>query len=194
MGLLTFDDAALPPNLSRVAITPLMLAHDPKLRRVFRIGAWMARTVGRWRWLRRRIAERLSRAPEMIALPPADANEIMEDQLSMAPVISARQLEAMSRLSLHVGHQRRVMLVHGVDDQWVRDAEIIRRAAEDLGLDRAHVHTLASGGHTPQLPLANHPEWTARNVDEIGRLIQSMMVTAHEQTRSPMDSATTATS
>lgn len=70
---------------------------------------------------------------------------------------------------------------------------LVRRIGEDLGLDRAHVHTLASGGHTPQLPLANPPEWTARNVDEIGRVIQSMMVTAHEQTRSPLDSATTAT-
>jgi hypothetical protein len=194
MGLLTFDDAALPPNLSRVAITPLLLSHDVKLKRLFRVGAWMQRTIGRIRWLRRLVAQRLSRVSEMLALPPADANEIMEDQLSISPIIGAQQLEAMARVQLHVGRQRRVVLIAGLDDPWVRDGELVRQAAEDLGLDRAHVHTLASGGHTPQLPLANHPEWTARNVDEIGRVIQSMMVTAHEQTRSPMDSATTATS
>lgn len=194
MGLLTFDDAALPPSLARVAITPLFLAHDARLRRIFRVGAWVQRTLGQLRWLRRALAARLSRTSEMLALMPADAAEIASDHLSISPRIGARQLDAMSRMRLRVGRQRRVVLISGLDDPWVRDVEIVRRAAEDLGLDRAHVHTLASGGHTPQLPLANHPEWTARNLDEIGRVIQSMIVTAHETTEAPMPSATTATS
>jgi pimeloyl-ACP methyl ester carboxylesterase len=193
MGLLTFDESALPPTVARVAITPLFLAHDRKLQRVMRVGAWVQRTVGRIRWLRRKIAQWLARTDEMLALAPADAAEIMDDHLSIPPAIGARQLEAMARVRLRVGPQRRVVLVSGLDDPWVPDVQVVRRAAEDLGLDRAHVHTLASGGHTPQLPLANHPEWTARNVDEIGRVIQSMIVTAHEQTQSPMGSATTAT-
>lgn len=193
MGLLTFDETELPPSVARVAITPLFLAHDPKLRRVFRVGSWVQRTIGRIRWLRRAIAMRLGRTTEMLALPPADAAEILNDHLSIPPSIGAGQLEAMSRMQLRGGPQRRVVLVSGLDDPWVRDVEVVRRAAEDLGLDRAHVHTLASGGHTPQLPLANRPEWSARNLDEIGRLIQSMIVTAHEMTQSPVGSATTAT-
>jgi hypothetical protein len=193
MGLLTFDDAALPSTVARVAITPILLTHDPKLRRVMRVGAWVQRTLGRIRWLRRRIAERLSRTTEMLALAPADAAEIMEDHLSIPPPIGARQLEAMAAVRMRVGRQRRVVLISGVDDPWVRDVDVVRRAAEDLGLDRAHVHMLASGGHTPQLPLANRPEWTARNVDEIGRVIQSMIVTAHELTESPSPGAATAT-
>ena len=99
----------------------------------------------------------------------------------------------MAETTLRVGRQRRVVVVSGADDPWVRNPEIVRRLAEDLGLDRAHVHTLASGGHTPQLPLAMHPEWTARNVNEIGHIIRSMIVTAHERTESPMDAAATAT-
>ncbi len=193
MGLLTFDDADLPPQVARVAITPLLVAHDPRLRRLFRVGSWIARTLGRVRWLRRRIAEFLGRTSEMIALRPEDVTEIMNDQLSVPAVWSAIQLEAMARLQMRVGRQRRVVMIAGLDDPWVKDVSVVVRAAEDLGLDRAHVHTLASGGHTPQLPLANHPEWTARNVDEIGRVIQGMIVTANELTQSPMQTATTAT-
>jgi hypothetical protein len=192
-ALLTFDDAELPPQLARVAITPLFVAHDPRLRRLFRIGGWIARTIGRVRWLRRAIARRLQRTSELLALEPEDAAQIIEDHLSMPPAIAARQLDALARVQLRVGHQRRVVLISGLDDPWVSDAGFVRRAAEDLGLDRAHVHTLASGGHTPQLPLVLHPEWTARNVDEIGRVIQSMLVTAHERTESPPDASPTAT-
>ncbi len=192
-ALLTFDDADLPPQLARVAITPLLVAHDPRLRRIFRIGGWIAHTIGRIRWLRRAIARRLQRTSELLALEPEDAAQIIEDHLSMPPAIAARQLDALSRLQLRVGHQRRVVLISGLDDPWVSDAGFVRRAAEDLGLDRAHVHTLASGGHSPQLPLVRHPEWTARNVDEIGRVIQSMLVTAHERTESYPDESPTAT-
>jgi hypothetical protein len=99
----------------------------------------------------------------------------------------------MAAMRMRVGRQRRVVLISGLDDPWVKDVDVVRRAAEDLGLDRAHVHTLESGGHTPQLPLANRPEWTARNVDEIGRVIQSMIVTAHELTESPSPGTATAT-
>ncbi len=193
MGLLTFDDDELPPQVARVAITPLLLAHDRRLRRVFRVGSWIARTLGRLRWLRRRIAIRLGHTPEMLTLQPEDSAAILEAHLSVPAAIAADQLRAMATLSLRRGRQRRVVLVSGLDDQWVRDLALIRRLADDLGLDPAHVHTLASGGHTPQLPLALHPEWTARNVDEIGRVIQSMLVTAHDPTRSPPSDGTTAT-
>lgn len=190
MGLLTYDDAELPPHVARVAITPLFLAHDPRLRRMFRSGAWIARTIGRIRWVRRALARRLARTVEMLTLARADHDAFIEAHLALPAAIAHRHLAAMSRLELRVGRQRRVVMISGLDDPLVRDPAMITRAAESLGLDRAHVHTLASGGHTPHLPLALRPEWTARNVDEIGRVIQSMLVTAHEPTRSPADSST----
>lgn len=191
-GLLTYDDSDLPTHVARVAITPLFIA-DSRTRRRFRVGSWLARIVGPWRWLRRTVIERLARTPEMLALEPGDAAEVIDNQLSIAPSIAAGQLAAMARTTLRVGRQRRVVLIWGLDDPWVEDIAAVQRAAEDLGLDPAHVHTLASGGHTPQLPLAMHPEWAARNLDEIGRIIQSMIVTAHERTESARASAATVT-
>ena len=35
-----------------------------------------------------------------------------------------------------------------------------------------------------------HPEWTARNVDEISRVIEAMMLTAHEPEATPSMTAT----
>ena len=96
---------------------------------------------------------------------------------------------ALANAPFRAGRQRRVTLIYGVDDPLMKNEEVLRAAAEQLGLDSAHVHRMASGGHSPHLSLVMHPEWAARNIDEIGRIVQSMILTAHEPTTTPSANA-----
>jgi hypothetical protein len=191
MAALTLDDARLPPTLARLALTPLLAAYDSRLRWAFRIGAIMVTTLGRIRWLRRALARRLGRVPAMLQLEVGDNDEVIDNQLALPAGHAARQLAAMSRVKMTVGRQRRLVLVTGKDDPVTSRPKVVSAAIAGLGLDPAQVHVLASGGHTPQLPLALHPEWTARNIDELCHLVQSLLVTAHQPTATPV--AATAT-
>jgi alkyl hydroperoxide reductase subunit AhpC len=55
------------------------------------------------------------------------------------------------------------------------------------------VQRLASANHFPQLELTAHPEWTARNVAEIVRTIDRMLLSSHEGTLHPGDIGSTHT-
>lgn len=85
---------------------------------------------------------------------------------------------------LKIGRQQRATIVAGVDDPWLQNEDALLGAAADLGLEPAQIHRLASGGHHPHLESVSHPEWTARNVNQLLRVIESMIVTAHEPTSS----------
>ena len=65
-----------------------------------------------------------------------------------------------------------------IDIEVLKPVESIALNASGLSFSSA---LLASGGHTPQIPMSTHPEWTARNVDEIGRVVQAMIVGASVQ-------------
>jgi hypothetical protein len=50
----------------------------------------------------------------------------------------------------------------------------------EVGIEPAMVHRLASGGHNPHASSETHPEWVARNRDDIVRIIDGMLITAAE--------------
>ena len=39
---------------------------------------------------------------------------------------------------------------------------------------------MASGGHFPHMPFVDHPEWSARNQDELVRLIGAVLLSSTE--------------
>ncbi len=190
MSLLTLDDSDIDAQVARVLINPMFVEHDPRLRRVMRATSLLARAVGRFTPLRRVLTERFCRTGPAEQLLPEDQDEMIQLTMDVTPAVVAGVCEALGGVTYKRGRQRRVALLCGVDDPWTRGPELIERASRDLGIDPAHIHLLASGGHTPQIPMSTHPEWTARNIDEIGRVVQAMILTAHEPTSTPSMTAT----
>jgi alpha-beta hydrolase superfamily lysophospholipase len=194
MSLLTLDDGELAPHVARVLINPLLVDQDPRLRRALRTSRWLTRALSISGTMHRAVLRGLCRRGPSQQLTAEDQDEMFRLGCAVTPAVIARLLEAKRLVSYKRGRHRRVALLSGVDDPWVRDRAFIDTAAADLGIDPAHVHLLASGGHSPHVPLAHHPEWTARNVDEISRVIQAMMLTAHEPEATPSMTVTAGSS
>lgn len=190
MALLTLDDGDVDPQVARVLVNPMLTPHDPTLRRKLQLITWVARAAGRLPPVRRALVEYACRSGASRQLTPEDQDEMIELNLAVDPGTHARIVGALADVAFKRGRQRRVALLCGVDDPWLRDAEVRARGAADLGIDPAHLHLLASGGHSPQVPNPRHPEWTARNVDELNRIVGAMMVTAHEPTATPSPTVT----
>jgi serine/threonine protein kinase len=190
MSLLTLDDSDVDAQVARVLINPMYIEHDARLRRGMLSMAKLARAVGRFPWLRRKLTRYFCTTGPAEQLTREDQEEMIHLSLAVTPGVVAGVCEALGSVEFKRGRQRRVALLCGVDDPWTRDQALLDRATSDIGIDPAHIHLLASGGHTPQTPLSTHPEWTARNVDEIGRIVQAMILTAHEPTSTPSMTAT----
>jgi pimeloyl-ACP methyl ester carboxylesterase len=190
MSLLTLDDSDVDAQVARVLINPMYIEHDPKLRRGMRGMAMLARAVGPIPPLRRALTRHFCRTGPAEQLLPEDQELMIELSLAVTPAVVAGVCDALGTVTYKRGRQRRVALLCGVDDPWTRDQALLDRASSDIGIDPAHIHLLASGGHTPQIPMSTHPEWTARNIDEIGRVVQAMILTAHEPTSTPSMTAT----
>jgi hypothetical protein len=54
------------------------------------------------------------------------------------------------------------------------------RALALFGGTPDRVHRMASGGHFPHMPFVDHPEWSARNQDELVRIIGSVLLSSSE--------------
>ena len=190
IGMLTVDDADLPANVARVLINPVFCEQDGRIRRTLKLLALLTGTLGRVGFLRRRLIDLIDRGPAAEQLYREDRAEVRANLAAVEPVTGAALVRSIASTRLRIGRQRRVAIISGVDDPLTRTEDILLRAVDALGVDRVHVRRLASGGHSPHLPLATHPEWTARNVHEISRLVQAMILTAHEPTVTPTATAT----
>ncbi|MBZ0234106.1 MAG: alpha/beta fold hydrolase [Deltaproteobacteria bacterium] len=190
MALLTLDDSDVDAQVARVLINPLYVEHDARVRNGMLALSLLTRATASIPPLRRALTHRVCRTGPSEQLLREDQDEMIALSLGVTPGVLAGVLEALARVQYKRGRQRRVALLCGVDDPWTRGPDLIERATRDLGIDPAHIHLLASGGHTPQIPMSTHPEWTARNIDEIGRVVQAMILTAHEPTSTPSMTAT----
>jgi Protein kinase domain/Alpha/beta hydrolase family len=181
-SLLTIDDAAIGPHVSRVVINPVLVTHDSKLRRRLRAIATLTATVGRVPGMRRAMLQYAARYdPNIVVLTEEMKQNWMRESMRVPTDVLARILSAVRAPPPTIGRQRRLAVLVCLDDDWV-DIDILDRAVVELGLEQAQVHRAASGGHNPHLEMAEHPEWTARNVDQIVRVIDSMLITARETT------------
>jgi hypothetical protein len=181
-SLLTLSDEDIGPHVSRVLINPVLVSHDARLRRKLRAFSYFSATVGRLGPLRRAIVRSAARTdPNVTVLAPELRTMFVEESLRMPGDVFARILSAFRDAPPKVGRQRRLAIIACLDDDWVDEA-CLDAAAADLGLEPAQIHRVASGGHSPHLELEDHPEWTARNLDQIVRVIDSMLITAREHT------------
>ena len=181
-SLLTQNDEEVGPHVSRVLINPVLVSHDRRLERRLRMMAYLTRTVGRIGPLRRWIIRTIARTdPNLRVLTQEARDNFMRESLRMTGGVYARVLSAFTRSPPKVGRQRRLAILACLDDDWI-DEKALDAAARDIGLEPAQIHRAASGGHNPHAELADHPEWTARNIDQIVRVIDSMLITARETT------------
>jgi serine/threonine-protein kinase len=181
-SLLTLTDEDIGPHVTRVLINPVLVSHDPRLRRKMRAVSYLTATLGRIAPLRRAIVRSVSRSDaNLTVLEPAMREMFIEESLRMPGAVYARVLSAFRDSPPKIGRQRRLAIMACLDDSWIDEARL-DEAAVELGLEPAQIHRVASGGHNPHLELADHPEWTARNIDQIVRVIDSMLITAREHT------------
>ncbi|MCA1663088.1 MAG: hypothetical protein LC659_02235 [Myxococcales bacterium] len=74
---------------------------------------------------------------------------------------------------------RGVELVFGDKDP-MQPPKAQQRLVAEFGGDRDRVHRMGSGGHFPHIPFVDHPEWTARNRDELVRIIGAVLLSSSE--------------
>jgi hypothetical protein len=178
LALLTIDDDDAGQQVSRVAINPTLVGHQARLRWQLRAGAVLAATLGRFPAVRRALLRWSARNdPETRRLAPEFVAMVTEQLLRMPSAVMARILRALAATPAHFGRHRRAALMATVDDTWM-DPRVRTRAALELGMASTQVHLLPSGGHLPHVESANEPAGRARNVADIVRLIDSMLVTA----------------
>jgi Protein kinase domain len=182
IGLLSLEDGDYDPHCARVAVNPILVSHDPKVRPKLRRYAWLSGLLCHLPWLFRVMARFSTRFdPAARDLARDELQRMIATGRAMDPRVLARIIGAFARTPLKIGRQQNVALIACVDDPWMDNEDALLAAAADLGIERAQIQRMPSGSHFPHLESALHPEWTARNVDQLVRVIESMLVTASAQ-------------
>jgi pimeloyl-ACP methyl ester carboxylesterase len=181
-SLLSLSDEEVGPHVSRVLINPVLVSHNARLRRKMRGIARVTSMFGRIPALRRWTVDLISRTdPNVTVLTDEMKALFIRESLRMPGGVYARLLSAFHDSPPKLGRQRRLAIIACLDDSWI-DERRLDDVARDLGIEASQIHRVASGGHSPHLELKDHPEWTARNIDQIVRVIDSMLITARERT------------
>jgi pimeloyl-ACP methyl ester carboxylesterase len=190
IGLLSLEDFDYDPDVVRVAVNPILVSHDSSLRVTLRRWASAARLLSRFPRLFR-LAGRIAAHTDPTArdIAPEEFARMLRQNQAIDPRVMARIVSAFAEAPLRIGRQQGVALISCVDDPWMQNEEALLSAAQDIGLERAQLQRMASGAHFPFLESAKHPEWTARNVDQLVRVIESMLVTANASTDAPRQRA-----
>jgi hypothetical protein len=178
LALLTIDDDDAGQQVSRVAINPTLVGHQARLRWQLRAGAALAATLGHFPAARRALLRWSARTdPDTRRLAPEFVATVTDQLMRMPSAVMARILRALAATPARFGRHRRAALMATVDDTWMT-ARVRVRAAGELGMAPTQIHLLPSGGHLPHVESAHEPAGRARNVADIVRLIDSMLVTA----------------
>ncbi len=183
IGILTLEDGELGPRAVRIALTP----YFPALHRVQRwqavIVSVLVRLAGRSPALFRRLARwQASRSGAWWDLTGRQRARMLRQLLGRAPALLALLVREIGRARTPpAARLERVILVAGADDSAAPERTIVD-AASRLGIPAHNVHRMATGGHFPHLESLHHPEWTARNQDELVRLIDAHLIEADQQT------------
>jgi serine/threonine protein kinase len=181
-ALLCVSDELLGERTSRIAVTPVFPFVDWRLRLTLRVSGFLLRTLCRFEPLRRLVGRLLLHSPDIRAYAPEERAQIRERFLEVPPSALAALTSAVARAVPHASDRLdRCLIVVGKDDPLVPEAQVLA-ALGRLGIPRRSLHRLASGGHVPHLESDAHPEWTLRNVDQLARLVESMLLSAREGT------------
>jgi serine/threonine-protein kinase len=180
LALVALDSAELGARLQRIALTPAIMEVVPLQRAFGRVGATLLALGARNRLFRRLCGwisgSRIFAPP---GLPTAELAAMKRAILDAPLAIIAVMLRNVLGARLRPTALRGVELVFGDrDPTHPRTAQ--DRAIREFGGDLDRVHRMGSGGHHPHLPVVDHPEHSARNQDELVRIIGSILLASTE--------------
>jgi serine/threonine protein kinase len=179
LALLMVDQAAFGRRLTRITITPAVMELVPFQRWLARFVALLLALAARSRlmhWLCGWITALPSSGP---GLSREQLLTMKRELLRVPPAILSKIARGIADARLPAGALRGVEVVFGDRDPThphrVRDVAIAR-------FDGSHdrMHRMASGGHYPHIASHEHPEWSARNQDELVRIIGSVLLSSVE--------------
>ena len=180
LAIVALDPAELGARLQRIALTPALMEVVPLQRTLARVGAALLALGARNRFFRR-VCGWISGSPLFAppGLPP-------EELAAMTRAVMAAPMATLAVMLRHViGARMRPTALRGVEIVFGDRDPTHPRSAQDralrlLGGDLDRVHRMGSGGHHPHLPVLDHPEWSARNQDELVRIIGSVLLSSTE--------------
>jgi pimeloyl-ACP methyl ester carboxylesterase len=180
LALSALAPAQVGDRLARVAITPAIMEVVPWPRFLMSIGAILLALAARSRVARALLVRLLSL--ESFSAPGVSREDrVMMARNVVGAPLGMLTLLARSILSAKLPPQslRGVELVFGDKDP-MQPPRAQERALVQFGGTLDRVHRMASGGHFPHLPFVDHPEWSARNQDELVRIIGAVLLSSAE--------------
>jgi predicted Ser/Thr protein kinase len=180
LAVLGVGDAAAGVHVTRIAINPTLVSHDPALRRTLKWQALFVSTLGRIGLVRRAVIRSMEKkAIEVERVTPEAARFVADQTIQLAPGTTAAMMRALAATPVRLERQQRLAVVACTDDPWIRESALARMLS-DAGVEEANLHRLPSGGHHPHVEKIDHPEFNARNAADLVRIIDAMLVTAGE--------------
>ncbi|HEX9100826.1 MAG TPA: alpha/beta fold hydrolase, partial [Polyangia bacterium] len=180
LNLAMLAPAQVGARLARVAVTPAFMEVVPWQRFMMRMGTLLLALGARSRLARWIVARLLSL--QSFSAPTLTR----EDRLMMVRNIVASPMRTLAMLARSIltarlppKALRGVELVFGAQDPMQPPRAQEKLVALFAG-DRDRVHVMASGGHFPHMAFADHPEWSARNQDELVRIIGAVLLSSTE--------------
>jgi len=180
VALLSVPDEALGERTSRVAVTPVYPFAYRAMRLQLALAALLLATLGRVLAVKRWLGRVGLRSPETRGYTESERTSMLQ-QFHQVP---ARPMAALTREVAHARPESadrldRCVIVIGQDDPLTPAWRALDALAK-LGFPGRSIYRIASGGHNPHMELEEHPEWTMRNVDDLARIVESMLVSARE--------------
>jgi hypothetical protein len=166
-ALLTCRDDELPAGMNRVAITPVFPSHHAALRAKLQLWAFILRTFGRSSRMLHNIAGKFVESEEMRDYTQAEKALAFKTMVEASPTVQAAFADGFCDAAPADPAQLARCTIVVVRGDPIASEKVLVRALRDLGIGSDRVRRLVGGAHAPQYELAEHPEWTARNVGEI---------------------------
>jgi pimeloyl-ACP methyl ester carboxylesterase len=181
MLLLSVGDEHLGERVSRVAVTPVFPSTSFVLRWGLRVAAIVLAVGGRVELFRRGIGKLvLLHSRDTARYREAERQSMLEQFLRVPVPVLSRFILALAGAQPAAGDRLDRCAIVVSDDDPVAPEKHVLRTLDLLGVPRRSVIRTLGAGHVPHMELEDHPEWTARNVDEIVRLTESMLLSARE--------------
>jgi len=192
LSILSVGDDELGPRTSRIAIGPIFPAVDWQWRIGLRAIAVLALAVGWIPGVKRLLGSlsfRWSRAAKVYS--PRERHEMFGNYMRM-PLATLARLSwsyagAASAPSERLG--RCMILASDLDP--VAPMERMERALAALRFPAGNIQRLIAEAHMPHAEADAHPEWTARNVNDIVGVIDHLVTAAREGSLQPTQVAST---
>jgi hypothetical protein len=189
VAVLSCRDDETPETMHRVAVTPVFPSQNPALRAKLRLLAFTLRTFGGSRRVLLALADKLATGPEMAVYTEAERALIRTIFSEASPGVQASLAEGLcSARVVDSDHLARCTIVVMLNDPVAKEKPLLR-ALRELGIPRARVRRLVGGMHAPQYEHGQHPEWTARNVNEIAAYLSEVLANVRGGTPAPPISA-----